>query len=112
MQAEVAPSEALETIDYGICPICGYVMLPVLPLLPCGHSEEPLLNPLNELGTVFSWTTVRLGDAGQPVAMADFLDGQLRVTAPVLNAGTVAIGDKVKLTIGRDTPYGLNRVAQ
>jgi len=114
MPADAEPNKKRETVDYGTCPTCGYVMLPVLPLSPCGHDEQPVFRPLNELGTVYSWTTVRLGEEmqEQTLAMADFLNGQLRVTAPVLNSNRVAIGDNVRVTVGRDTPYGLTRVME
>jgi uncharacterized OB-fold protein len=100
-----------ETLEYGSCPVCGYVMFPLLPQLPCGHDQNPTLTSLDEPGVVYSWTTVWRGE-DQPdnvIAMADFLGGQLRITAPVLS-GEVAIGDKVKLAEGKETPYGLSRI--
>ena len=103
------PETTDEAVPYGTCPRCGYVMLPVLPQLPCGHDEEPVLAPLGTDGTVYSWTRVRLGDGAERVmAMVDFLEGRLRVTAPVLDQATVAIGDRMHLTTGNDTPYVLH----
>lgn len=114
MPGDAERGEDWETIEYGTCPTCGYVMLPVLPLSPCGHDDQPVLTPLDEPGVVYSWTTVRPGEEepGKTLAMADFLDGRLRVTAPVLDGGGVAIGDQVKVTIGWDTPFGLYRVGE
>jgi hypothetical protein len=39
--------------------------------------------------------------------MADFLDGELRVTAPVLGADAVAIGDRLTVVTGGDLPFAL-----
>ncbi len=109
MPADAERTEEREPVEYGTCPACGYVMLPVLPMSPCGHDNTPVLALLDEPGIVYSWTTVRLGgeEESSTLAMADFLGGRLRVTAPVLEQGEIAIGDQVRVTVGRDTPFGL-----
>ena len=83
-------------------------MLPVLDMSPCGHDAPPVLAPLTEPGTVYSWTRVWLGDDpdGRLIVMADFLDGALRVTAP-LDGTEIATGDAVLLTAADDAPYRL-----
>jgi uncharacterized OB-fold protein len=98
----------MTTVDYGTCPVCGTVMLPVLKMSPCGHDAPPVRAPLTEPGTVYSWTRVWLGDEpdGRLIVMADFLDGGLRVTAP-LDGSEIAIGDAVLLTTADDVPYRL-----
>jgi hypothetical protein len=80
-------------------------MFPVLPQSPCGHEVEPVLAPLDEPGLVYSWTRVSIDDGTtEIIAMADFLEGRLRVTAPVLE-GDVAIGSSVVLRPGVSTAY-------
>ncbi|HJR93542.1 MAG TPA: hypothetical protein VJ938_13940 [Acidimicrobiia bacterium] len=98
----------MAAVEYGTCPVCGTVMLPVLDLSPCGHDAPPVRAPLTESGTVYSWTRVWLGDEpnGRLIVMADFLDGALRVTAP-LDGAEIAIGDAVVLTAAEDVPYRL-----
>jgi uncharacterized OB-fold protein len=104
-------SDGKETVDYGTCPACGYVMLPVLPLSPCGHDDQPVLAPFTESGVVYSWTSVQSGiEESTTLAMADFLEGRLRITAPMIDSTEIAIGDRVRVTLGRDTPFGLYRV--
>lgn len=95
-------------VDHGICPACGYVMLPVLPLSPCGHNDDPVISPLTEPGFVYSWTQLRTGEDVRTIVMADFLGGKLRVTAPFGGVG-VEIGDRVWLRCGDDTPYVMVR---
>ncbi|MGH8913650.1 MAG: hypothetical protein ACRDZM_03945 [Acidimicrobiia bacterium] len=99
--------EGRPQVEYGSCPVCGYVMLPVLEMSPCGHDAPPVLSPLDEAGVVYSWTRVWPDDTGQTLAMADFLGGRLRVTAPLLDGGEVVIGDRVRLTVGSGTPLAL-----
>jgi uncharacterized OB-fold protein len=67
---------------------------------------------MTESGVVYSWTRVWVGkdSQGQVLAMADFLDGRLRVTAPVLEASEIEIGDRVEVTSGVDTPLALRAV--
>ena len=98
----------MASVEYGTCPVCGTVMLPVLEMSPCGHDAPPVRAPLTEPGTVYSWTRVWLGDEpdGRLIVMADFLDGGLRVTAP-LDGSEIAIGDAVLLTTADDVPYRL-----
>jgi uncharacterized OB-fold protein len=100
----------MSSVEYGQCPVCGYVMLPVLDRAPCGHHEAPELRPLDEPGVVYSWTVTRISeDDGTLLAMADFLGGRIRVTAPVLHADEIAIGDEVDVVSGIDTPLALRR---
>lgn len=94
---------AVETVEYGKCPVCGYLMLPVLPLTPCGHEADPELTALTDVGTVYSWSEIGIGER-RVMVMADFFDGELRVTAP-LDGDVVGIGDQVRLVRGADTPY-------
>jgi len=96
-------------VQYGSCPVCGYVMLPVLDRSPCGHRAAPDLRPLDEPGVVYSWTVSRISsdEDGTLLAMADFLDGRIRVIAPLLEADAVAIGDEVDVVPGIDTPLAL-----
>jgi uncharacterized OB-fold protein len=82
-------------------------MLPVLDRSPCGHGDRPDIEELVASGTVYSWTVFRLGETPTTIAMADFLDGGLRVTAPVVSATEVAIGDEVVVVPGEGTPYAL-----
>jgi hypothetical protein len=70
---------------------------------PCGHIEEPVVAELDECGEVYSWTKVTVGE-DRVMVMADFFDGDLRVTAPLLS-GAVAIGDVVCLVAGDSTPF-------
>ena len=87
-------------------------MLPVLQQSPCGHPEEPVGEPLNEAGVIYSWTKYHLGEDGPTLlAMADFLDGRVRVTAPVLDVAGIEIGDRVEVVVGRSTPYALRLVS-
>jgi uncharacterized OB-fold protein len=72
---------------------------------PCGHDDEPERAPLDSPGIVYSWTRVwPTPESGRLMAMADFFDGALRVTAPVVDTGEVAIGDAVTAIIGSETP--------
>jgi hypothetical protein len=41
------------------------------------------------------------------MVMADFLNGDLRITAPLVGAETVAIGDGVHALVGTETPVVL-----
>ena len=104
--------DAPQAIQYGRCPACGYVMLPVLTMSPCGHADEPQLIDLVEPGRVYSWTRVWEGEeqTANVLVMADFLGGHLRVSAPLLGAGGVEIGDAVQVTAGTKTPYALIRL--
>jgi len=94
--------------DYGTCPTCGEAMLPVLELTPCGHDAAPTVRPLDSLGSIYSWTRTHPADGtGRLIAMADFLEGSLRVTGPVVGVESIAIGDTVRAAIGDDTPIVL-----
>jgi uncharacterized OB-fold protein len=93
--------------DYGTCPTCGSLMLPVLALPPCGHDAPTTVTPLEGTGQVYSWTRAWSGEDSTLMAMADFFDGRLRVTAPVVGTEAIAIGDRVEAVIGDDTPVVL-----
>lgn len=92
---------------YGTCPTCGERMLPVLPFSPCGHDAPPIERPLDSIGVVYSWTATTTPDGPRLMAMADFFDGALRVTGPVMGAEKIAIGDEVRASIGIETPITL-----
>jgi len=86
-------------------------MLPVLSISPCGHDGEPEILPLTSAGTVYSHTRVWASDkVSTVIVMADFLEGELRVAAPLLGADDIAIGDAVRAVPGKTTPYALERV--
>ncbi len=90
-------------VDYGECPVCGNLSLPVLAMAPCGHDEASIVHRLTSPGVVYSWT--RTGGAEPTLlAMVDFLDGALRAAAPVAGTETVAIGDRLVATPGSTTP--------
>lgn len=90
-------------VDYGECPVCGNLSLPVLAMAPCGHDEAPNVRRLTSPGVVYSWT--RTGGAEPTLlAMVDFLDGALRAAAPIAGTETVAIGDLVVAAPGSSTP--------
>lgn len=99
-----ATSRTEEAVEYGICGTCGYLMLPVLDTSPCGHPGPVGTKTLQETGEVYSWTRMRLGEE-RILVMGDFFGGELRVTAPLLDAESVAIGDRIRLVVGVDTPY-------
>lgn len=91
--------------DYGECPVCATRMLPILEFLPCGHSEPPIVEPLEAAGVVYSWTRLwTTADTSEILVMADFLDGTLRAAAPLTGAESIAIGDPVLARVGDDTP--------
>ena len=79
-------------------------MLPVLELPPCGHDGPTAVMPLESIGIVYSWTVTHTSGSPELMAMADFLDGMLRITAPVSGADTIAIGDSVRVYRGEATP--------
>ena len=93
------------TVDYGRCPTCDTLMLPIVPLSPCGHDEAPVVAPLEEPGVVYSYTR-QFPEPDRPrvIAMVDFLGGRLRVASPVLDLDEVAIGDHLRAVPGRSTP--------
>jgi uncharacterized OB-fold protein len=92
-------------VEYGRCTECGYLMFPIPPLSPCGHDAPVDKNPLIENGLVYSWTRTRLGESDRLLVMVDFLEGRLRVSAPLLGADHVEIGDAVRIESAVDTPY-------
>jgi len=96
-----------ELARYARCVVCGTAYFPVHVLAPCGHSEEPTLHAFDEAGVVYSWTRSHGADGAVPIAMADFLDGELRVTAPVVGADEVAIGDLLVVRLAEQPPFVL-----
>ena len=96
------------TVTYARCGTCGTPMFPVLSRLPCGH-DDVQLQQLDEVGVVYSWTESRLaGPDPEVMVMADFLDGMLRITAPLVT-GTAEIGDLVVVVPAFDIPYRMAR---
>lgn len=94
--------------DVGTCPTCGMRMYPVLALPPCGHEAEPIVAPLDAAGVVYSWTRVwPTVETSRVMVMADFFDGGLRITGPLVGADSVQIGDTVHAVAGTDTPVAL-----
>ena len=92
----------------GTCPTCGMRMVPVLELPPCGHDATPSIAPLDSPGVVYSWTRIwSSADASTLMVMADFFDGGLRITAPLVGAEHVEIGDQVNAVVGTETPVVL-----
>lgn len=95
--------------DFGTCPECGYKTLPVLDLSPCGHDVEPSLAPLEAPGRVYSWTrSWSSPDDSRIIVMADFFDGELRVTGPLDRDAAISIGDTVWTFIGEASPFVLS----
>lgn len=97
-------------VDYGECTECGFLMLPIPALSPCGHSAPVETRPLSDTGVVYTWTRARLGASDQLMVMADFFDGRLRITAPLLESEQVSIGASVTLITGVNTPYAFVRI--
>jgi hypothetical protein len=92
-------------LAFGTYPTCGYEMFAMLPQSPCRHEVDPVLAPLDGFGTVYSWTRVSIGDeTTEVIAMADFREGRVRVTAPVLE-GSMKIRSSVVLPPGATTAY-------
>jgi uncharacterized OB-fold protein len=93
--------------EYAVCTVCGTPYFPVHPLSPCGHDGEPSLRAFDTAGTVYSWTLAHGPDGSTPMAMVDFLDGALRVTAPVVGTDAVTIGDRMSVHLADDPPFVL-----
>lgn len=95
--------------DFGTCPACGGRTLPVLELSPCGHDVAPRLAPLDEPGRVYSWTrSWSSPEDSTIIVMADFFDGDLRVTGPLDGDVGIAIGDTVWAHVGTASPFVLS----
>ena len=92
---------------YARCPICNEATFPVHQLSPCGHDADPVIAPLDESGEVFSWTRTHQADGVTTIAMADFLGGELRVTAPVHDVDEIAIGDSLAVRSDADGGFFL-----
>jgi len=97
-------------LRYARCSDCGYLMFPVPDLTLCGHDGGVELLPFEEPGQVYSRTRIpAMTESSVTMAMVDFLDGRIRVSAPV-EAGDVRIGEEVRLVAGRATPYAFARL--
>lgn len=96
-------------VRFGCCPDCGYLMLPVTRLSPCGHDDAPQLEPLTAPGIVYSWTQVWTGDQKVTMVMVDFLGGKLRVNGPLVGGNTVQIGETVEIIPGLTSPVAFRR---
>ena len=95
-------------VQYGVCSTCGYLIFPVTVLQPCGHEGTPELRELDAEGVVYSWSRSWTGkETSVLIAMTDFLDGGLRITAPVNGADEVAIGDRLRVTSGDEGRFHL-----
>jgi uncharacterized OB-fold protein len=94
-----------DLMEYGTCPVCGQVSLPILEMLPCGHDVEPIRALLDSPGIIYSWTRSRIGPVVVLMVMADFFGGTLRVTAPLEAEETPQFGRMVKLVRGLHSPY-------
>jgi uncharacterized OB-fold protein len=92
-------------VEYGTCPVCEQLSLPILEMLPCGHEADPIRARLDSPGTIYSWTRSRIGPDDVLIVMADFFGGALRVTAPLNADVTPDFGQKVKLVLGLHSPY-------
>ena len=97
----------LQPAVYARCPVCDHATFPVHVLSPCGHDAEPIVAPLEDAGEVFSWTRTHQADGVTPIAMTDFLGGELRVTAPVVGVDEVAIGDRLVVLASADGDFFL-----
>ena len=97
----------LKPAVYARCPVCDHATFPVHALSPCGHEAEPIVAPLEEAGAVYSWTRTHQGDGVTPIAMTDFLGGELRVTALVVGVDKVAIGDHLVVLASADGDFFL-----
>lgn len=102
-----AADSGLEPAQYARCPECGEAYFPVHTLTPCGHDAAPTLHPFGEPGEVYAWTRSHGSDGSVLIAMTDFLGGELRVTAPVTGAETVAIGDRLIVLSSEDGGFVL-----
>src|SRR5690606_4626645 len=80
---------------YARCATCNEAYFPVHTLSPCGHDGEPTLHEFDAPGEVHSWTRSHSGGSSTLIAMADFMGGEIRVTAPVPGADSIAIGDRL-----------------
>ena len=100
-------SSELKPATYARCPVCNQATFPVHELSPCGHDADPVLVPFDAVGEVFSWTRTHQGDAVTNIAMTDFLYGELRVSAPVLDVDRVAIGDRLRVLSAEDGAFFL-----
>jgi uncharacterized OB-fold protein len=85
----------LEPALYARCPVCDQATFPVHALSPCGHEAAPLLVPFDDAGEVFSWTRTHSAD------------GVMMVTAPVLGATEIAIGDRLRVRNTSDGAFFL-----
>jgi uncharacterized OB-fold protein len=92
---------------YARCPVCREVSFPRHVLSPCGHDAEPELFALADAGEVYSWTRTHTAGVATVIAMTDFLNGELRVSAPVIDRDEVAIGDRLVVLSSEDGSFVL-----
>jgi uncharacterized OB-fold protein len=96
-----------EPARFARCPVCNEASFPRHALSPCGHDAEPVLFPFGHAGEVYSWTRTHSSAGATVIAMTDFLGGELRVTAPVIDLDEVAIGDRLVVLSGTDGSFVL-----
>jgi uncharacterized OB-fold protein len=95
----------LASAQYARCTICNEAYFPVHALTPCGHDATPSLHTFEAPGTVYSWTRSHGADGAVLIAMTDFLDGELRITAPVTGVDSVDIGDELVVLSSDEVPF-------
>lgn len=93
--------------QYARCPECGVPYFPVHTLTPCGHDTEPALHALDAPGAVYAWTRSHGADGPVLIAMTDFLGGELRVTAPIVDLDEIAVGDELVVRSTEDGGFVL-----
>lgn len=98
----------VDTPTYGTCPVCGYRMVPLTRLSPCGHDAALEPSPLESTGVVYSFTRSWSSPTKQVlIAMVDLPDVDLRLCGPVKDAEDLRIGDVVTIHVGTSTPFEL-----
>ena len=90
-----------EPARYARCPTCQEASFPRHELSPCGHDAEPELFLFEGRGDVYSWTRTHGNGSPSIIAMTDFLGGELRVTATVIDREEIKIGDRL-VVLSRD----------
>jgi uncharacterized OB-fold protein len=96
---------ALERAQYARCSVCDEAYFPLHTLTPCGHSAPPSLHSFTEPGEVYAWTRSHGSGGAVLIAMADFLDGDIRVTAPVPGVDAIAVGDHLTVLTSEDGSF-------
>ena len=96
-----------DELSYIRCPACGHAAFPEHALPTCGHAGPGTSYSFTEEGQVYAWTRVHGAGGTTLLAMADFLDGEVRVTAPLVGTAEVSVGDRVRVRRGAELPYEL-----